>query len=244
MPEKISANIPETLNHFLVKTDQEYQEELSSLALFNVAMTREWSDHQKQSFAAIFYHLRGHFINFAWYIANFTTNENTKTLILNNMKEELGVGSRFSHELLYERFAKECHVDIHNEIIHETNYLPFAKEFNKSHLQWISVHDQDERLAAFAAYERLDNIDYPHLLNMAKSLGLSQQALAFFNVHVHVDHFDSTLELLMPIWEQNPNKVKRSFEFIYSNQLRMWRQLANQVFSDHFKLNQSLEISR
>ncbi len=231
MLEHINANHSQTLDAFLLKSDFDYKEALTSIALFDPEMTSEWTDFQRHYFASIFYHLRGHFINFAWYIANFSTHEYTKNIILNNIQEELGTGNRFSHEVLYERFANECKVDIHNEIINETNYLPFAKEFNKAHLKWISIHDQEERLAAFSAYERLDNLDYPNLLNMAQSLNLSQQALAFFKVHVHVDHFDSTLELLLPIWEKTPEKVILSFEFIYSHQLNMWNNLSNHVFS-------------
>src|SRR6187397_1017655 len=102
MPENLSTNTSVTLNHFLLKSDLDYQQSLSSISLFDPKMTREWNNRQKQYFASIFYHLRGHFINFAWYIANFSTNEHTKNIIVNNIQEELG-GNRFSHELLYER---------------------------------------------------------------------------------------------------------------------------------------------
>lgn len=231
MLENMITNTPTTLSHFLLKSDLDYRKSVTSIPLFDPQMTGAWNERQKQYFASIFYHLRGHFINFAWYIANFSSNEHTKKIILNNIQEELGLGNRFSHEALYERFAIECNVDIHDEIINETNYLPFAKEFNKSHLKWISVHGHEERLAAFAAYERLDNLDYPHLLEMAKSLNLSQHAMTFFNVHVHVDHFDSILELILPIWEKTPVKIINSFNFIYSHQYKMWCDLSNFVFS-------------
>ncbi|VEG90377.1 iron-containing redox enzyme family protein [Legionella spiritensis] len=224
-------NIPASLSQFLSKADADYKKSLASIPLFNPQKTRTWNHDQKKYFAAVFYHLRGHFINFMWYVANFSSNEQTKQIIINNIHEELGIGTRFSHELLYERFATQCGVDIHSEIVSETHYTPFAREFNKSHLQWLTCHDEDERIAAFAAYERLDNLDYPDLLELARSLSLPQSALTFFNVHVYVEHFDSTIELLLPIWHDTPEKLKSAFDFIYSHQYKMWRNLSDSVFS-------------
>lgn len=231
MLENKDSNSFNTLSQFLQFSDMNYHNSLKSIPLFDPQMTTHWDALQKKQFASIFYHLRGHFINFAWYIANFSSDEQVKKIILNNIQEELGLGNRFSHELLYKRFAQECNVDIHDEIVNETSYLPFAKEFNKSHLRWLSQHQHDERLAAFSAYERLDNLDYPPLCAMAKSLNLSQHALAFFNVHTHVNHFDSTIELILPIWVKEPHKIINSFNFIYSHQYNMWCALSNLVFS-------------
>ncbi|CAM3020953.1 Uncharacterised protein [Legionella steigerwaltii] len=221
----------QSLQHFLHQADLDYRQSLSFIPLFDPEKTCSWSATQKKNFASIFYHLRGHFINFVWYIANFSCSELTKKIILENIHEELGIGSRFSHEMLFERFAKECGVDIHDEIINETNYLPFAKGFNKTHLQWLAEHDEEERIAAFAAYERLDNLDYLHLVQLADSINLSQHASTFFKVHAHVTHFDSTLELILPIWEKNPDKVIQSLHFIYTHQHQMWRNLSNHVFT-------------
>lgn len=226
-----TLTIPESLNRFLSQSDRDYRKSLTSIPLFDSQKTSAWNNEQKKYFACIFYHLRGHFINFVWYIANFSSDEHTKTLLIKNIHEELGIGKRFSHEVLYERFAKEFGADIHDEIINETHYLPFAKEFNKSHLKWLSQHENEDRLAAFAAYERLDNLDYPHLVKMAESIELSQHAMTFFNVHTHVEHFDSTLELIIPVWEKTPDKIIQSFHFIYSHQYKMWRDLSDEVFS-------------
>lgn len=222
-------NIPPSLNQLLLKSDADYHQSLSMLPIFNSQTTGAWNDNQRKYFAAVFYHLRGHFINFMWYVANFSSDELTKAVIMNNIHEELGLGNRFSHERLYERFANECGVNIHEEIVSEDHYLPFARDFNKSHLQWLSLHDEDERVAAFAAYERLDNMDYPHLVSLANSFNLSQQAMTFFNVHVHVDHFDSTLKLIIPIWKKSPEKLIQSFEYIFSHQYQMWSNLSEVV---------------
>lgn len=226
-----TMNIPSSLNDFLHSTDLNYKKSLALIPLFNPEMTGTWDKQQKKYFASIFYHLRGHFINFVWYIANFCNDEHTKTIILNNMYEELGVDQRFSHESLYERFAIACGADIHDEIINETHYLPFAREFNKTHLEWLSKHDNEERIAAFAAYERLDNLDYPCLTEMALSLQLSPHEVTFFKIHTHVHHFDSTLKLIIPIWEKNPAKIVSASEFIYSHQYKMWQALSDRIFS-------------
>lgn len=226
----IATHTAETFFNFVQNSDVNYQNELACIPLFHQQKTSQWNKEQKKYFASIFYHLRGHFINFSWYVANFSTDEETKKIILKNLEDELGLGSRFSHELLYERFANECDVSIHDEIVNETHYLPFAKAFNKSHIQWLSLHDNQERLAAFAAYERLDNLDYPRLVEFGNSLNLSQQAMTFFKIHVHVEHFESSVDLLLPIWEQNPEKIKKAFHFIYEHQLNMWRDLSKSVF--------------
>ena len=228
-------NIPESLNNFLHQIDLKYGKSLRSISLFSPQSTSTWNNDQKKYFAAIFYHLRGHFINFVWYIANFSSDERIKAVIIKNIQEEIGLGNRFSHEMLYERFANECGIDIHDEIINQTNYLPFAKEFNKSHLKWLSDNAGEDRLCAFAAYERLDNVDYPHLVELAKSINLSQHSMTFFNVHTGVDHFDSTLELILPIWEKSPDKIINSFNFIYTHQHQMWKQFSDHIFSltDH-----------
>lgn len=221
--------IPLPFSQYLAQADSDYRKKLSAIPLFDSNKTLLWSKPQKKLFAAIFYHLRGHFIDFMWYLANFAPDEMTKVIVMDNIKEELGE-KKFSHETLYARFAKECGINISDEIINETHYLPFAKQFNKGHLAWLAGHDADEQFAAFAAYERLDNIDYPYLTEFAASLGISSQGLAFFRVHTHVEHFSSTLEKLVPLWERASEKVKNAVDFIYSHQLQMWQRLSDEIF--------------
>lgn len=225
------TDLPESLSQFLHQVDLEYRHTVASIPIFDPHKTCAWTKEHKKNFASVFYHLRGHFINFMWYIANFTSNELTKKIVLDNIHEELGTGSCFSHEMLYERFAKECGVDIHDEIVNDTHYLPFAKNFNKSHLNWLAAHDEDERICAFAAYERLDNIDYPYLVKMVDSIDLTEHAKTFFRVHTHVTHFDSTINLILPIWEKTPDKIIKGVNFIYTHQQQMWNTLSNHIFS-------------
>ena len=231
MSENIIFTIPADFERFLATVDNNYRQQLLTIDLFNDVKTAALNPMQKKKFAAVFYHIRGHFIDFMWYIANFTPDADVKEIILQNIQEEMGIGSLVSHEKLYERFAKACGVDIHHELVHQTYFLPFAKEFNKEHLRWLSEHDADEQFVALASYERLDNIDYVYLDQFANSLNLPQQAKTFFKVHIHVQHFNSTLEKLLPIWKATPKKVVDAFDFIYSHQYRMWQQLSDIVFT-------------
>lgn len=224
------TDLPLTFNQFLTQADNEYRKQLASIPLFDINKTSCWNKQQKKHFAAIFYHLRGHFINFMWYVANFAPDESTKMIILENITEEVGK-DKFSHEKLYALFASECGVDIHDEIVNETHYLPFARKFNKGHLAWLAAHDEDKQIAAFAAYERLDNIDYFYLTTCAESLNISQPGMIFFRVHSYVEHFGAVIERLLPIWEHSSEKIKAAFDFIYSHQLQMWRQLSEEIFS-------------
>jgi len=90
---------------FIHSKDSVYREQIGSLILFRPDATRAWSNSDKQRFASVFYHIRGYFIDFMWYIANFTDNEAVKAIIMDNMREELGTDGKKSHEQLYADFA-------------------------------------------------------------------------------------------------------------------------------------------
>jgi glycerophosphoryl diester phosphodiesterase len=86
-------------------------------------------------------------------------------------------------------------------------------------------HDNDERLALFSAYERLDNVDYKYLTRLASNIGTARARLLFFKVHERVEHFETTEEILLEIWQKFPEKVKKAFNFIAEHQLKMWDDL-------------------
>ncbi len=216
---------------YLKKIDSNYKQRMSSIDLFNIDTIFEWNENKKFYFASLLYHIRGHFIDFMWYLANFTPDPTIKKIILDNISEEIGSNTIISHEMLYNNFAQECGVNIHEEILQQKHYEPFIREFNTQHLQWIHDHDVDMGVSAFAAYERLDNIDYLFLLNLVNNLSLPSKALSFFNVHMYVKHFDATLDYILPIWQQDSNKIIIACEFIYEHQLHMWQQ-----FSDYMQL--------
>lgn len=221
-----NLKLPNEFKVFLQQIDDDYRCQLATIPLFDKKITSAWNEQQRFYFAAVFYHLRGHFIDFMWYLANFTQDSQIREAVLDNIREEIGSADKMSHEKLYEYFAHHCGVNIHDEIVNETHYLPFARQFNKAHLEWLSRHDIGEQVAAFAAYERLDNIDYPFLTTFAESLNLPEKTITFFRVHIYVEHFNSLLEKLLPTWHESPEKVKNAFNFIYSHQLTMWRELS------------------
>lgn len=71
---------------------------------------------------------------------------------------------------MYFDFAESVGANLNEEVMTEEHYLPKIKAFNKGHLKWLHEHSNDERLCAFAAYERLDNIDYINLHKLAEAL--------------------------------------------------------------------------
>lgn len=218
-----------SLEEFVKNIDLLYTTKLKKIALFNPHKACLLSLDQKQKFCKVFYHLRGHFHDFLWIMGNFLPHEDLKKIVLTNISEEFGM--RCSHEQLYIRFAEALDVNILEEIKEETHYLEFAKAFNQEHRKWLLDHDWEYKMSAFSAYERLDNVDYPYLSELAKTFEISDYALSFFQVHTVVRHFESTEEQIGKIWEKNKEKVILAFYFIYNHQLQMWSSLADTVFN-------------
>ncbi len=226
------AKVGRSLEQYLTWWDENYKKCVSQIPLFDPQKTAQWSSAQREYFVKTFYHVRGHFHSFLWFMGNIAPNKEAKQMIVQNIMEEFGENG-LSHERLYYEFAKSLSVDLSNEITKHQYYLPFIQEFNRGHLEWLQNHDWAGCLSAFSAYEKLDNVDYVSLLDLAKSLDISRLGLTFFQVHVHVKHFDNTLDLLSNIWATNPEKVKNGFDFIQNHQLNMWQQLSENVFNYH-----------
>src|SRR3989344_2924778 len=114
----------ETLNQFLENWDLVQREEHGRIPLFNPSLTKTLTSSEKSHFVKVFYHLRGHFHDFLWFIANHAPNAEAKQTILDNINEELG-GNKKSHEQLYFDFANSLGVDLMDEVVNQTSYLPF-----------------------------------------------------------------------------------------------------------------------
>jgi hypothetical protein len=229
-----SLKTDETLNSFLMEWDRDYKSRTENIELFNLGLTQNWTKDQKIYFAKVFYHARGHFHDFLWFIGNHATSKTVKDIVLKNIAEEMN-GSARSHEQLYVDFAKCVGADLVSEFIEEETYLDSIKEFNKGHLYWLNSHDDESRFSAFSAYERLDNIDYKALLSLIMTLNLPPKAQLFFKVHARVQHFETTENELKKIWARNPKKIKEAFQFISRHQIKMWNDLSNSIGS--FKSN-------
>lgn len=219
-----------SLNEFVMGWLQNYTEAVKSIDLFKPELTEKLSHEQKVFFAKAFYHARGHCNDFFWFVANHGTYE-MKQLILDNTVEEYGGNQGKSHELLYYEFANALGVDLTDEVVNETTHLPFMHEYNRGHLRWLAAHDPGSLLAAFSAYEKLDNPDYTHLYDLVKSFGVEGWGLVFFDVHRHVEHYEATTHMLDNIWKTSPEKVMGAFAFIGEHQIDMWQQLSDAVFS-------------
>jgi hypothetical protein len=216
---------------FLNEWDVHYKNNISKIDLFNEKLIQSLPQNKKEYFVKAFYHIRGHFHDFLWYMGNHAPNTKIKRIILGNIGEEFG-GNYGSHESLYYDFAKSLAVDIKKEIMEETTYEDFIVRFNKGHLKWLYQHDWTGCLAAFSAYEHLDNVDYIVLSKLASNLGVSNEGLIFFKVHEGVKHFEPLLQFLLEGWEESPEKIEEGFNFIGSHQLKMWQDLSDRIFSD------------
>lgn len=217
---------------FINQIDSEYHNKLHALDLFNPDLTKQWDADVKKQFAGQLYHIRGYFIHFMWYLANFNSNKTFKQIILDNIGEEVGINEKLSHEQLYAQFAEDCGVDVQDEILHQTNYSDFARTYNHQHIEWLSAHSETAQIAAFAAYERLDNIDYVYLYRLGQSLNLPAKALLFFKIHTHVEHFGPVLPILETKWVEHAEEIKMGFEFIYSHQYNMWANFSNALIPE------------
>jgi hypothetical protein len=221
-----------SLDSFLEGWDREYNRKTQQIALFQPELTSNWSEKQKHLFASVFYHIRGRFHDFLWYVGSHADDKETKDIILKNIAEEFN-GSARSHEQLYIDFASSVGADVKNFLVDDKYYMQFAKRFNENHLKWLNEHNPDYQFAALSAYERLDNIDYTLLHILAKSLNVSNRGQIFFKVHSVVEHFGPTYNKLVDIWEESRSIVEESFAFIGDNQLEMWKNLSEIIFNDN-----------
>ncbi|MCP3680731.1 MAG: iron-containing redox enzyme family protein [Gammaproteobacteria bacterium] len=163
----------ESLQQFLTQWDADYDQQMQSIKLFDGARAKTWTAQQRQDFVYLFYHARGHFSSFLWLLGNTAPTPAVKTIILANFAEEFG-GHAISHEASFADFAKAMGVhDIQSESLHGTHYSDALKQFNQGHLAWLAEHDWPMKWATFAAYERLDNMDYTQLLALVEALGVT-----------------------------------------------------------------------
>jgi hypothetical protein len=174
-PETVQVrSVQRSLEEFVTPWLQDYRQSASSVELFAPEKIKALSLTQRAFLAKAFYHVRGHFHDFLWFIGNRSTPA-VKRLILENLEEEFG-GDR-SHEEFYYDFAASLGVDLDDEVVDQTTHLPFVREYNYQHMRWLRTHDADARFAAFAAYERLDNPDYENLYQLGVALGLKGRSL-------------------------------------------------------------------
>ena len=98
----------------------------------------------------------------------------------------------------------------------------FFREFDNNHIKWIVEHDSEpSNLGIFAAYEKLDNIDYANLLNLVRSIGINEPgALIFYIIHSNANHFERLNSNLKEMWKKDREEIIIAFHFIYITKLR------------------------
>ena len=224
-----SEPVTDSLKDFLEEWDCSYLKKTNQIPLFKYSLTEKWSGRQKMLFAKLFYHSRGHFHDFLWFLGSNAPDKETKEIVLQNIAEEFN-GSAASHEQMYIDFAESLGVTLMEEFVDQKHYLPFIRDFNKGHIRWMLNKSSDAHFSAFAAYERLDNVDYENLLKLAESLKASRRGLIFFKVHMRAKHFSAAEMKLQRLWEANEDSVKEAFFFIANHQLEMWQSLSDKVF--------------
>lgn len=205
-----------------------YSDKVKKLPFFAEDFATSLTPEQKKMFIKIFYHARGKFHDFLWYVGSNTQNAKVKKLVLQNISEEFN-GSAASHEEMYMHFANQFNVDLTKEFFENKYYIKSIRDFNDNHISYLVNNDDNHRIAALSAYEKLDNIDYPFLLEFASQMGAKRKALIFFKVHALVEHFEATKETLESVWEKDAEAVKKSFEFITNNQLYLWDSLFKEL---------------
>jgi len=214
-----------TLTDFLDDINTQQTLAYSELAIFNPEHTVDWDKHKRKYFVQVFYHTRGHFDRLLWMRLVHASNEGDKRKILEYMAEEAGLtenGNQDSHEVLFGRFAKSVGVDLTAEVTERIGYEPFARQFNRGLIDWFTTNDPESNEAAFAAYEKLDNVDYGFLYRLAESFDLPQQAMEYFEVHRDADHFEKTSGGLPEIWQRDQEIVTEAFNYVYKHQEEMW----------------------
>jgi len=220
-----------SLENFLKEWDRQYKERLDAIPLFKFREEHPLNKEQQIYFTKVFYHLfRMSIQDILWFMGNYAPDWRSKEIIVENIKEELGGNGR-SHEQLYIDFAESLGVDLIHEYVEEETYPKFARNFNKCIRKWFQANEWDTCISTFAAYERMDNFDYNALLSLAKTFDVSENTLIFFKVHSQAKHFEQVSEVLLPVWEKKPNKVKEAFTFAANQEIEMFQNLSDAIYS-------------
>ena len=233
-------------NQFLSDWDKRYQGVVQKNPLFHPEITTQWSIAQKKQLVGYLYHIRGHFHELLWEMGNSAPDSDFKEMIIDNIRDEFG-GNGLSHEKLYYLFAEHFGLDLTLELLDNRYYADFIKHYQNTVLRWFKKADWDYKLSAFAAIERLDNIDYANLLGLANSLdSLLPRETAFFYIHMNVAHFSDKMKAaLFIIWSKNRGIIEESFQVVLTVQTAMWQALFEHIHQnnqgEHYSTRQPKE---
>jgi Iron-containing redox enzyme len=219
----------QSLQEFTNRATLDYQNKVKNLQLFQPEFAQNLTLEQKQKLILTFYHIRGHFYKFLWFMGSTAPNKEYKKVIMGNITEEFG--SVKSHEQWFFEFAKEFGVDCNSEILHETHNHDWVKEYNNGHIEYILSNNWDKTWSLFSMYEMLDNTDYSNLYYLASNIGSTKKGLVFFEIHRNASHYDNCNDLLQKVWDKNPDDVVEACNFVLDYQCKMWERLGECVES-------------
>jgi len=222
-----------SLDNFIRNWDQQYKAAQSEIRILNPFLAGMLNKNRQGYFAKTFWHARGHFGDFLWLLASHAPDFESKKIILSNIEDELGANdpANDAHEQLYIRFANAVGAEVRRSWVDDKYYLPEIRRYNKGHLDFLLNHNWNTSMAAFSAFELLDNHDYDALDKVAKSFGLDEKERQYFIVHKDSDHFGEVSQGLEQRWQNDHHQVLVAFQFIGSHQLKMWKDLSEAVFN-------------
>lgn len=222
----------QTFNDFVHDWQVAYRRELLTLDLFREDWLAEAGLSARRAFVLRFYHARGHYDRLLFQLASKLTMPSHKSVVIENILEEFG-GPYDSHETLFRRFLESAGFsgdEILAELIEEWHYTPAIRAFNTAHLRYVLTQNDLGAFAFFAAYEALDNVDYP-LLERTMRTWFPGGDLKFFRVHSQAAHFDQTRSPLLAAWHRlkSVEPIVEAFDFVAATQLEMWRAITRDL---------------
>jgi hypothetical protein len=201
---------------------------LGELKIMDVLRTIVSSCGGKKRFAETFYFVRAEFPTVNFIVGERCgNNEFLWSSLVRNLVEELGDGTKESHNNLYRNFLN-C-VDSSPESM--KSEPEFAADFNRSWKTFCREAPLLEALSAIAVYEIFDQPDYKLFLNVLEDAGIPEVGLIFFRVHAFAEHFEMFEDFVF--WLRNQPGGDESFEngkkFVIQTQRRMLSGLANDL---------------
>jgi pyrroloquinoline quinone (PQQ) biosynthesis protein C len=175
-------------------------------------------------FANAFY-----FVRYDFYRLNFIVgarcgpDERYWTGLAHSLYEESGGNGGKSHNQLYRDFLSDVGVKDENTLREPT----FAREFNKSWVNFCTDSPFNEALSGLAIFEILDQPDYAMLFEVVKNADISPGGLLFFKIHAQAEHFDFFEEIVDTLGKTPGGRasLERAAAFVIQNQRMMWQGL-------------------
>jgi pyrroloquinoline quinone (PQQ) biosynthesis protein C len=186
------------------------------------------SSEGKKRFAEIFYFVRADFPTLNFIVGERCGNNDFLWAgLARNLVEELGGGTKQSHNQLYRNFLN-C-VGSKTELLGDEP--DFSADFNQSWRIFCREAPLPEVLSAIAVYEIFDQPDYKLFLRVLTNADIPEVGLRFFQVHALAEHFDMFEDIV--VWLREQPGGYEAFEagrkFVIQTQQKMWLGLKHKL---------------